>query len=427
MSFNSDLDLSLRRLNANVNDEQKMLERFRAEIDFGAKLAHAYPEQSSAWQSLLLQAVELVRSGGITAISAAETLLAPLGAIAKQYTVHCVGHAHIDMNWMWSWPETVATTNDTFTTVDRLMDEYPEFTFSQSQTSVYQILKDYLPELYERVKARVASGRWEVTAAQWVEGDKNMANGEIITRHLLYSKRFFTSEFGIPFDDLQVCWEPDTFGHARTTPSLLAAGGVKYYYFCRAHNGKPQLFWWQGKDGARVLAFDDFEMWYNGTITPPEITRRVLPFAAETGCKDYLFVYGVGDHGGGPTRRDLNMLLNMANWPIFPQVQFSTAARFFKRVEETAQNLPVVDTEMNYVFEGCYTSQSNIKYANRKSENALTEAETFALLGREVGIPYPSAALYKAWQHAMLNQFHDILPGSGVKATYQHAQGLFQE
>ena len=146
------------------------------------------------------------------------------------------------------------------------------------------------------------------------------------------------------------------------------------------------------------------------------------------GLKDYLFSYGVGDHGGGPTRRDLNLALRMDSWPIFPHVKFSTTDDFFAIAEAQAKDLPVVDAEMNSVFEGCYTSESNIKFANRKSENALVEAEMAALLGKGLaGLPYPTANLLTGWRHALLNQFHDILPGSGVRATYDYAQGLFQE
>lgn len=428
MSFPEELDARMTRLNASGRAASRWLERFRAEIDFASRLAQANPTQRNEWERLILEAVEHVASSETiaSAVEEAEKLLAPIGQVAKTYTVHCVGHAHIDMNWMWNWPETVATTNDTFTTVLRLMDAYPTFRFSQSQASVYQLAKEYLPELYESIRKRVAEGRWEVTATHWVEGDKNMASGEILCRHLLYTKRFFRDEFGLPFDAVTIDFEPDTFGHAATLPGLLVRAGVRRYYFCRAGRG-PQLFWWQGKDGSRVLAFDDSKQWYLGPLTH-ELARHVIEFEQATGLRDYLFVYGVGDHGGGPTRRDLDAALEMDRWPIFPRVQLSTTDAFFSIAEKKAKYLPVVEGELNFVFEGCYTSQSNIKRANRLSESALIEAEIVACVARGlVGMPYPHQALRTAWRHALFNQFHDILPGSGCHATYEYSQGLFQE
>jgi len=425
------LDLAQQAYNKAAETEREMLDRFKAEIAFAGQLAKAHPAQQAAWNELIEQTVKTVNEAlkndqpiGET-ISAAEAQLAPLGKAAKAYTIHCVGHAHIDMDWLWNWPETVATVNDTFTTVDSLMSEFPTFRFSQSQTSVYQIMKDYLPELYQRVKQRVKEGRWEITASQWVEGDKNMASGEILARHLLYSRRFFKQEFGLPYDAVQMDFEPDTFGHAHTLPTILNKGGVTRYYFHRASNG-PQLFWWQGTDGSRVLAFDDRARGYGNQLNA-DITRTLFDFEKATGLKDYIIVYGVGDHGGGPTRRDLLAAIKMDGWPIYPNIKFSTYDEFYSLAEQ-AKDLPVVDAELNYVFEGCYTSESNIKRANRKSENALVEAEIAALLGKGLtGMPYPADSLYTGWRHAMFNQFHDILPGSGIHATYEYSQGLFQE
>lgn len=427
-----EIEQGLVRLRQLLRDGAGVFDRLTAEVAFANELCDAYPEERANWERLIaagLAAANRSLSEGVRpkeAVAKAEAILAPIAQVAKQYTIHCVGHAHVDMNWMWDWPETVATTNDTFTTVDRLMEEFPAFRFSQSQASVYQIMKDYLPELYAKVKQRISEGRWEVTASTWVEGSKNLASGEILCRHLLYTKRFLNQEFGIPYDAIKIDWEPDTFGHAHTVPSIITKGGISRYYFHRGAAG-PQLFWWQGKDGSRVLAFDDRARGYNGRIGP-DIVRGLVPYARATGLKDWLFVYGVGDHGGGPTRRDLIQAEELATWPVFPDIKLSTTEEFYSAVERQASGLPVVDCELNYVFEGCYTSESNIKFANRKSESALVEAEMAALLGRAVArMPYPSEDISLAWRHAMFNQFHDILPGSGVRATYQYAQGLFQE
>jgi len=430
MGFADDLSRQLQGLSAAVGRQAKAAERFRAEIEFAGILAGDKPE----WQALILKAVALVekRAGAQgpvdfdAAIAEAEALLAPIGKAAKEYTIHCVGHAHIDMNWMWTWPETVSVCYDTFTTMDRLMEEFPEFHFSQSQASVYHAMREYAPEVFERIRARVAEGRWETSASQWVEGDKNLASGEILCRHVLYTKRWLREAFGLPLEAVKIDWECDTFGHAHTLPGILRRGGVRRYYFHRCGCGH-RLFWWQGRDGSRVLAFDDGGIGYNGAVAP-FMARYAVEFERQTGLKDMMYVYGVGDHGGGPTRQAIQAALDMNTWPIWPNVRLGTTDDFFAVAEAQAKDLPVVDAELQYTFRGCYTSQSNIKFANRMSENALEEAEAVALIaGGAAGLPYPAESLAEAWRHAMFNQFHDILPGSGVHATYEYAQGLFQE
>ena len=171
------------------------------------------------------------------------------------------------MNWMWSWPETVAVTNDTFQTMLALMDEFPGFIFSQSQASTYHLIEKYHPAMFEAIRQRVREGRWEVTASQWVEGDKNMASGESISRHLLYTRAYFQEKFGLAPEDVQRGLRA---GHLWTSgqrcPPSWRAAGVKYYYHCRGSDG-PHLYWWVGPDGSRILAFNDV-VWYMATIGP---------------------------------------------------------------------------------------------------------------------------------------------------------------
>jgi len=441
----------LEALRASIPDLEaayrRPLERILAEIDFAARMADAQPDNSPKWWPLITQAARLVAEGvrsGRTdlpaLVSEAEAILSPLGPAAKEYAVYCCGHAHIDMNWMWTWPETVSVTYDTFSTMDQLMDEFPEFHFTQSQASVYVAMQEYAPELFERIKKRVAEGRWEVAASQWVEGSKNLASGEILCRHLLYTRRWLRDALGLPFDAVKIDWEPDTFGHCWTLPGILTRGGVTRYYHHRASGERlramcsgesSQLFWWEGKDGSRVLAFDDSPNGYNNEIVP-RMTHLLFALERHTGLKSILWVYGVGDHGGGPTRRHLRAAQDMAQWPIWPRVKLTTTDAYFTDVErEIAQRdiqLPVHADELNFVFEGCYTSVSRIKFANRQGENDLVDTEVVALAGhRLAGLPYPSQTLTECWRRSMFIQFHDILPGSGVLETREHAMGLFQE
>ncbi|MGB2781402.1 MAG: alpha-mannosidase, partial [Phycisphaerae bacterium] len=418
-----------------VAGQGRLAERFQAEITLADGLAQLHPDKAKRWSKLIDQACRTVAAvadaGKVgrleAAVAEAERILAPIGKVAKTYTIHCVGHAHIDMNWLWSWPETVAITNDTFTTVLKLMDEFPDFCFTQSQASVYAIVQDYNPILLEGIRRRVAEGRWEVAAVQWVEGDKNIASGESLARHLLYTRRFVKDLFGLEPEDVAIDWEPDTFGHAWTIPTVHSRGAVKRYYMCRGGAfAKPPVFWWQGPDGSRLLVYLD-ATWYFNQIGPHNATQ-MLAFCEKTGLRDSMCVFGVGDHGGGPTRRDLLRAHDMDTWPIFPHFRFSTTRDFYSVLEAQGDRWTVLDRELNFEFTGCYTSQAAIKHANRFGENYCAEAETLAAIGRRAaGCEYPSDKIRQAWVDTIFGHFHDILPGSGVAATRYYQVGLFQK
>jgi alpha-mannosidase len=353
-----------------------------------------------------------------------EQSLSSLAIEAKSYDVLCVAHAHIDMNWMWGWDETVAVTIDTFRTMLNLMAEYPKFTFSQSQASIYKIVEQYAPEMLQEIKQRVQEGRWEVTASHWVEADKNMPNGESLARHLLYTKRYLSQLLDIEPDSLNLDFEPDTFGHSVNVPEILDKGGINYYYHCRG-NETQILYRWVAPSGKSIIVYRE-PTWYNDSIQP--ILGLYVPsICSQTGLKTHLNVYGVGDHGGGPTRRDLERIMDMDDWPIYPNIRFGTLREYYELAEQIADTLPVVQGEQNFVFTGCYTSQTRIKMANRIGEATLNEAELFSSAATlATGSRYPSASYEEAWRNVLFNQFHDILPGSGVIETREHALGLFQ-
>ncbi len=421
-----------------AQQSQHLVERVEAQLKFAGQLCQLFPSHAATWQPLIQKAqaqlMPVLQSGQpeaiAVAVTAAETLLEPMAKTAKSYTIHCVGHAHIDMNWMWSWPETVAIIVDTFTTVLKLMDQYPDFKLSQSQASTYAVIEEHRPDLLKQIARRVQEGRWEVTASHWVEGDKNLSSGESLCRHLLYTRDYMHRLFNLRPEDVPIDWAPDTFGHAASMPMYLTRGAVKYLYLHRPgiHTAqKPGAFWWQGPDGSRVLVRNDMEQGYNGQITP-DFMGQFFKFVQFTGGRDFMFVYGVGDHGGGPTRRDILRAMDMAAWPVFPAVQFSTARAFFQQLEKQGDKLPVIHGELNTEFTGCYTTQTLIKKANRLAENRLLDVElagTLAYLVDSQG--YPDAALLQAWRDTLFSQFHDILPGSGVHDTRTYTHGLFQK
>ncbi len=355
----------------------------------------------------------------------AEERLKSLADDAKRYHIIFAGHAHIDMNWMWGYQETVNLTIDTFQTMLNLMEEYPEFTFSQSQASVYEIIEKYCPSMLPEIRTRVQEGRWEVTASTWVEPDKNMSGTESQVRHILYTKQYLSRLLGIDSDSLELDFEPDTFGHSTCIPEILSHGGIKYYYHCRGFEDYI-LYRWRAPSGKEVLVNREYA-WYLG---PVEYDRVLyLPeYSKKSHCDTSLYVYGVGDHGGGPTRRDIEKILDMKKWPLMPEIRFGTMHEFFHEVEKDKDKFPLVEHELNFVLTGCYTTQSRIKMANRTGEDRLYDSEMLSAVGESVDKKYHlSERMDQAWKKVLFNQFHDILPGSGVIETREYAMGQFQE
>ena len=405
-------------------------ERILGQLSFANELSKAeggaYDELVTNAAGLLLEKLENDGCIDQKAAAAAEEILSPLSAKAKEYTMHCVAHAHIDMNWMWRYDETVSVALDTFRTMLDLMREYPQFTFSQSQASTYQIVAEYGPEgMLEEIKQRIREGRWEVTASTWVEGDKNTPNGESMARHLLYTRQYLSELLELNGETLQIDYEPDTFGHSKNVPEILSKGGVKYYYHVRG-SMDPALCWWTSPSGARVLSYRD-PAGYGGYIDC-ECASHLPGICKSLGVDSLLKVYGVGDHGGGPSRRDIKRLTEMQSWPVYPNVVFSTYGAFYRDIETRFSDiLPVRDTEMNSIFTGCYTSQTRIKMANRIGEATLGEAELFASAAAlHAGYRYPVKKFADAWERILFNQFHDILTGSGTRDTREYAMGQFQ-
>ncbi|HUV04951.1 MAG TPA: glycoside hydrolase family 38 C-terminal domain-containing protein [Armatimonadota bacterium] len=352
--------------------------------------------------------------------SAFRERLKPLDRLLKAYTLHLVGHAHIDMNWLWLWPETVDVCKNTFSTMLKIMAEYPEFRFSQSQASAYLPIEEQYPELFAKIQEAVKSGQWEITAGTWTEGDMNMVSGEAIVRQVLYANRYFKEKFNV---EPVVCWEPDTFGHAWTVPQILAKSGLKYYFFTRCGKGE-QTFWWEAPDGSRVLACHRGSY---GEVIGRNIMNSALDQAEHYGVRDGMVVYGVGDHGGGPTREHIRKALELQKRLDYPTVKFDTAEGFFKSLLAQKKDFPVIRDELNFIFEGCYTTHADIKKMNRVSENLLPAAEMFSALAGRYGFTYPHTGFVQAWRNTCFNQFHDIFDGSAIHGSYDYSRELFDK
>lgn len=359
--------------------------------------------------------------------------LPDLGSVMRKYTGHLVGHAHIDLEWLWEWSETVEINDQTFGQQVKFMEEVPDFTFTQSSACLYKLTEEHLPALFEKIRAFVKKGQWEIVGGRWCEGDTHMASGESHARHFLYAQRYFREKFGT---DAKVGWEPDTFGHMAQMPQLLRLAGIDSYYFCRggAIDRKQPLYEWEALDGSRVLAFEETATgsWYNADVGPKQI-QELLDFRKLTGSFDALWVYGTGNHGGGPTREYIATAREWQKDPLKPRVKFSTVTDWFRalRRQKEMKEIPVVKGELNHErpgvneFFGCYTTHADMKRRNRDAEALTVQAETLAAIASRFGFAYPKATFVRSWQDILWNHHHDSLSGTSIHPSYFLSQQVY--
>ena len=409
---------------------QHAAQRLAAQADFVRRLGRrgATGGEQAANQAEAIWTAALTRGAPVAeALAAAEVPLLPYAALANSYEVHCVGHAHLDMNWQWGLHETVAAGAASFTTLLRLMDEFPELTFIQSQAALYELMRVHHPVLFERIRQAVVGGRWEVIAGQWVEAERNIIGGEGFIRQAVLGRAWCHEHLGLSPEAVAVDWVPDCFGHAASLPGLLAQSGFRHTYACRTGNpDHPAAFRWRGSDGQEVVLWRELT-WYNGEGCR-DAPRHLLAIEDLIGQRSWLDVIGIGDHGGGPTRRHLRKVADFNTWPVWPRWRWSKLATFLGGLDAVTDRLPVISGELNTEYSGCLTSQAMIKRGNRRGEAACAEAETAAVLAeRIVGHPVRPEPLRDAWRRVCFGHFHDILPGSGVRATREHHAASLQE
>ncbi|MEM2028270.1 MAG: glycoside hydrolase family 38 C-terminal domain-containing protein [Candidatus Bathyarchaeia archaeon] len=394
------------------------IESFIEEIRFARVLKKDFTDK--ILEKFDLSAIEGSFQHLLNEIDKVRREISPLSAEAKKFRVHLVAHAHIDMNWLWPWEDTLNTIKNTFSTMVNLMDKYGDFHFSQSQAVTYKTVEESFPDLFERIRQYVTRGNWDVTASMWVEADLNMAGTEALLRQFLYAKHYVYEKFNVK---TEVCWEPDTFGHIWTLPQILRKFSIKYYYFMRCGKGHP-IFWWEGPDGSRVLAFTSV---YNNFVAPRNIIDLVLDLYERYGLKTSMFVYGAGDHGGGAMVEDIENTYEMRKKPTLPDLVFSSTHRFFnevrKEIEDRGLLIPVINDELQFTFDGCYTTHGDVKKYNRLCESLLIDAEKIcAITGSG-----DKSVLKVLWLKMLFNQFHDILDGSGSPEAYIYPINLYQE
>jgi alpha-mannosidase len=343
-------------------------------------------------------------------------------------TMHAFGHAHIDVAWLWPLQETERKMARTAINQLVLFDEYPEFKFLQSQPHLYWMLHQRYPELYQRYKAAVQAGKVIADGAMWVEADTNISGGEALIRQVMYGRQFFQAEMGV---DSRVLWLPDVFGYSGALPQILKGCGVLGFTTQKitwAYNGGEPFpyntFWWEGIDGSAIPAhiFTD----YNSETKPNNVAERWNTRLQKNTIKSMIFAFGWGDGGGGPTRNHLEFLRRVQDLEGLPRVKVSSPQAFFEEVLATGQVKERYVGELYFqAHRGTYTSQARTKRGNRKSEFALREAELWATAARTLkGYDFSPHSLGDTWRKVLLNQFHDILPGSSIHRVYEEAEAL---
>ncbi len=350
-------------------------------------------------------------------------------ALKDRLQVHAIGHAHLDLAWLWPIRETIRKGARTFANALYNIERYPEYIFGCSQPQLFAWMKEHYPSLYVKIKAAVHAGRIDLQGTFWVEPDCNMPSGEAFVRQILLGAKFFRDEFGIVPD---YCWEPDVFGYNGQLPQILKKSGHAYFMTQKlswnvVNRFGHQSFHWEGIDGTRILTHMLPEETYNSPAAARSL-RKIATNYFERDVSDHaLMVFGIGDGGGGPDAEHLERLRRAPGLPGLPAVKIESGARFFETWSRDAEKFPSWKGELYLErHQGTLTTQALVKRNNRKSEIALRELEWAAFLATtQAGVPYPTEALDRLWKEVLLYQFHDVLPGSSIKRVYDECNARY--
>ncbi|WP_030194271.1 glycoside hydrolase family 38 C-terminal domain-containing protein [Streptomyces sp. NRRL S-87] len=407
------------------------------DLDVLSELMAELPE-SEARRHLVLRAVEAALDtldlGDVpgTAAAARARLAGVLAspAHASAHRISAVGHAHIDSAWLWPLRETVRKVARTCANVLGLMDEHPEFVFAMSQAQQLDWMKQYRPELFERIKKKVSEGQFVPVGGMWVESDTNMVGGEAMARQFLYGKRFFMNEFGI---ETREVWLPDSFGYTAALPQLVKLAGAQWFLtqkisWSRTNRFPHHTFWWEGIDGTRIFTHFPPVDTYNSDLGGHQLAHAARNYREKGRGSRSLVPFGWGDGGGGPTREMLARARRLRDLEGSPRVTVERPAAFFEQARAEYPDAPVWAGELYLeLHRGTYTSQAGTKQGNRRSESLLREAELWAATAtvRVPGYAYPYEDLERIWKTVLLHQFHDILPGSSIAWVHREARATY--
>ena len=353
------------------------------------------------------------------AASGAETAASP-----QEPTIHLVGNAHIDLAYRWRWNETVDRVGpDTFEGVLRTMKQEPELTFAQSQLALYEAMEQQYPDLFRRIKEKIAEGKWSVVGGQWAEADAILPGGESLIRQFLIGEEYARTHLGV--DSIKIAWVPDSFcGQALSIPKIYSGCGAKYYVFGRGAPEGKRVFWWESLDGSRILAYK-IPAYYSVAVNR-KIKQIAEKWADVADYQDVMILFGEGDHGGGPRENDIKNVRMLQQAADFPKILYDTPENYFQQLGRANKEWPVYKGEMGLgtgesgnnpgSWRGAYTSQARLKKANRDMENLLLTAEKFATIGSMLQRKplFPRVDFREVWKVILRNQFHDVLPGTCI-------------
>jgi len=392
-------------------------------------------------------------------LKASQTKLEALRPLLQAATFHLTGNSHIDAAWLWPWTETVDVVKRTFGTALQLMYEYPNYTYTQSAAAYNEWMAQKYPDLNDQIKQRIKEGRWEVVGGMWVEPDLNMPDGESLVRQLLVGKRWYKQAYGV---DVRIGWNPDSFGYTWQLPQIYKKSGVDYFVTQKMTwndtNQLPfKLFWWESPDGSKVLAYFPHD-YANDNLNPVRLADDLATARSRaTGMTDMMDLYGVGDHGGGPTRAILDegeawtpgsTVPLAVDKPVMPKFEWGTAQSYFSSIEKQIApesqtwdyssiakgytspaavpgqvSIPTWKSELYFEYHrGVMTTQANHKRNMREASEEVLNAEKWSSLAWLDGKPYPGAELTEDWKKVLFNQFHDLAAGSGIGVIYKDAQ-----
>lgn len=383
-------------------------------------------ETISQFEILLTQAyAQDIDGEWLSELAKIRRSLLPIGEFLKQRKVYLLGNAHIDVAWLWAIAETKDVMQRTFKSALQLQKDYPELIFNQSTALSYKWMEEEHPELFARIQAAVRAGKWEPIGSMWVEPDCNLPSGESLIRQILYGKKYYHEKFGT---DSKVAWLPDTFGFNWQLPQILSKSGFVAFITQKltwndTNKFPHQIFWWQGLDGSKIFTYFSNEIGLG--IEPVAIAKFLSQQEQKHNIPSCLWLYGVGDHGGGPTADMLNLGREWSNSDLFFTLEASTAENFILKLKQEidGNSIPCWQDELYLEFHrGTYTTKADQKHKHRKTEIRITNSEKLCAIAAIMQQkPYPQQALNQAWQGLMLNQFHDILPGTSISEVFHDA------
>jgi alpha-mannosidase len=362
-------------------------------------------------------------------LNKARNELKVVSEFAKRFTLYFTSNAHIDAAWLWRDLETKEVCKNTFSSVFNMMNVRPDFTYTQSQAAMYDWMEKLYPDVFNNIKKRVNDGRWEIVGGMWVEPDCNLPSGESWARQLLYAQRYFKQKFGVV---AKLGWNPDSFGYTWNMPQFYLNAGLDAFITQKIGWNETtvfphRVFWWEAPDGSRLLTYFPFD-YVNTVDNPFQLVDWLKQFETNSGFAKMMVLFGIGDHGGGPSLDMLERIDRLKNLDIYPTIEFGTAGNYIGWLRtQNLTTIPVWNDELYLEYhQGTYTTQAKIKEWNRKSEVLLTNAEKFSSLATLHDATYNSADFEEAWRNVLFNQFHDILPGSGIGEIYIDAKEKYK-